>query len=211
MENKKVLDIEKSIKVLPGIIGSKVVLDDEEISEVHILASNDKNPKQLIRDIESAVMVDHDLKIDHKVISIAQLSDSDLVTEKKARLEINGFSKSMINNNTEIEVELSNGEDIYKGKTKGIITSGNKLRFFSEATLNAVEKYLGGVCNLTLNDIRLIAIGRSDSVLVSVTVLKGRQEEIFLGSALIRGEEELSAIKATLNAVNRRIIVLHNK
>ena len=205
---KKADQIEKSIKALPGIIGVKVVIEEDNVREVHILASGTKNPKQITRDIESAVMVDHSLKIDHKIISIAQLSDNDLIDEDKERLKIHGFSKNMSDNKTEIEVELVDGQNLYTGKRKGIITSGNKLRFFSEATLDAVEEHLGDVCNLTLNDIRLISIGRGQAVLVSVTILKGRQEEVFLGSALIKGEEELSAVKATLNAVNRRIIVL---
>jgi len=94
--------IEKSIKKLSEVKGAKVVYSEGEISEVHILASDHKSAKQLIRDIESIVMVDHNIKIDHKVISIAQLSDEDLYTDDNSRLVINGFNKNVKNKKIEI-------------------------------------------------------------------------------------------------------------
>ncbi len=208
MKNINSLAIEESIKNLPGIKGVKIVSDKEEISEVHILASDKKTPKQLIRDIESTVMVEHDLKLDHKIISIAQLSNEEIFTDDDSRLLINGFSKSVKNNHSEISVELSNGDKIFEGKASGITTSTNKLKLFSEATLNAIEKFLGNVCHLLPSDLRVVSIGNNEAILVSVIILDNKKENCFLGSALIRGEKELSVIKATLNAVNRRLIVL---
>ena len=208
MENINSLAIEESIKNLPGIKGVKVVSDKEKISEIHILASDKKTPKQLIRDIESTVMVEHDLKLDHKIISIAQLSDEEIFTDDDSRLLINGFSKSVKNNHSEISVELANGDNIFEGKASGITTSENKLKLFSEATLNAIEKFLGDVCHLLPSDLRVVSIGNNEAILVSVIILDDKNENCFLGSALIKGEKELSVIKATLNAVNRRLIVL---
>ncbi|MFW5786811.1 MAG: hypothetical protein ACOC21_02285 [Halanaerobiales bacterium] len=208
MENIDPDRIEKSINSLPGIAGSRVVVEDSEIKEVHILDTGNKNPKQLIRDIESTVMVECDIKLDHKIISIAQINDEEMMKENNTRLRINGFSKNMYQNTTEVQVELINGEQKFKGSLKGPVSKGNKLRYFSKTTLKAIEDYLGGTCSLTLNDLEVVKIGRNEAILVSVTLINEQKEEVFLGSSLVKNERELSTIKATLNSINRRISIL---
>lgn len=201
--------VEESIRLLPGIVGCKVVVgEDDRIEEVHILDASSKNPKQVIRDVESAVMVDCDLKLDHRVISIAQVKNRDLISKDQLRLKISGFSKDMSDESTEVNVELEFNDRRFTGTSSGIITIGNKLRYLSEATLRAVEEYLGGTCSLALNDIRLVEIGRDKAVLVSISIVNENKEEVLLGCSLVRGEEELSAIKATLDSINRRIAVM---
>ena len=202
--------IEKSIKKLSEVKGAKVIYSEGEISEVHILASDQKSPKQLIRDIESIVMVDHNIKIDHQVISIAQLSDEDLYTNDNSRLVINGFSKSFKNKEMEIKIELKAGKEIYKGKADGLASSINRLQLFSRATLDAVQNYLGEVCNLLPGEIKKVSIANREAILVSVIILDDKEENTFLGIAAENDEKELAVIKATLNAINRRLTVLHN-
>ena len=46
-----------------------------EVSEVHVLAQSGLAPKQLVRNIESALLAQLGLKIDHRKISIAQTAD----------------------------------------------------------------------------------------------------------------------------------------
>ena len=46
-----------------------------EVSEVHILAQAGLQPKQLVRNIESALLAQLGLKIDHRKISIAQTAE----------------------------------------------------------------------------------------------------------------------------------------
>lgn len=202
--------IEKSINKLSEVKGAKVVYSEGEISEVHILASNQKSPKQLIRDIESIIMVDHNIKVDHKVISIAQLSDEDLYINDNSRLVINGFNKNVKNKKNEITVELKSGKEIYKGKAEGFASSINRLKLFSEATLNAVQKYLGNVCDLLPGEVNKISIGNKKAIIVLVIVLNDMEENNFLGIAAENEEKELAVIKATLDAINRRLTVLNS-
>ena len=46
-----------------------------EVSEVHILAQAGLQAKQLVRNIESALLAQLGLKVDHRKISIAQTAD----------------------------------------------------------------------------------------------------------------------------------------
>src|SRR5881296_2922362 len=46
-----------------------------EISEIHVLAQTDIPPKQVVRNIESALMAQLGVRIDHRKISVAQTAD----------------------------------------------------------------------------------------------------------------------------------------
>src|ERR1700694_1318150 len=67
---------ENLLTSLEGILSARVVTTPlGEVSEVHILAQAGLAPKQLVRNIESALLAQLGLKIDHRKISIAQTAD----------------------------------------------------------------------------------------------------------------------------------------
>ena len=67
-------DIEEALAQVAEIKAARVVSSaDGVIQEIHVLALPSKAPKQLVRDIESTIMADFGIPIDHKKISIAQL------------------------------------------------------------------------------------------------------------------------------------------
>src|SRR5918994_2249742 len=67
---------ENLLTSLEGILSARVVTTPlGEVSEIHILAQSGLQPKQLVRNIESALLAQLGLKIDHRKISIAQTAD----------------------------------------------------------------------------------------------------------------------------------------
>ena len=67
---------ENLLTSLEGILSARVVTTPlGEVSEVHVLASSGLSPKQIVRNIESALLAQLGLKIDHRKISIAQTAD----------------------------------------------------------------------------------------------------------------------------------------
>ena len=67
---------ENLLTSLEGILSARVVTTPlGEVSEVHVLAQSGLAPKQLVRNIESALLAQLGLKIDHRKISIAQTAD----------------------------------------------------------------------------------------------------------------------------------------
>ena len=67
---------ENLLTSLEGILSARVVTPPlGEVSEVHILAQAGLAPKQLVRNIESALLAQLGLKIDHRKISIAQTAE----------------------------------------------------------------------------------------------------------------------------------------
>ncbi len=67
---------ENLLTSLEGILSARVVTTPlGEVSEVHILAQAGLAPKQLVRNIESALLAQLGLKVDHRKISIAQTAE----------------------------------------------------------------------------------------------------------------------------------------
>src|SRR3982751_4286994 len=67
---------ENLLTSLEGILSARVVTTPlGEVSEVHVLAQAGLAPKQLVRNIESALLAQLGLKIDHRKSSIAQTAD----------------------------------------------------------------------------------------------------------------------------------------
>src|SRR6266498_1643952 len=67
---------ENLLTSLEGVLSARVVTTPlGEVSEVHILAQAGLAPKQLVRNIESALLAQLGLKVDHRKISIAQTAE----------------------------------------------------------------------------------------------------------------------------------------
>ena len=69
-------DLEEALRQLPGIKAASVVTrPDATPTEVHVLATTDKTPKQVVRDVQSLAMARYDLDIDHRIVSVVQFDD----------------------------------------------------------------------------------------------------------------------------------------
>ena len=68
---------QEMINKINGVISTKIIHEDNDIQEMHILANTLRSPKQIVRDIESILLTSFDYRIDRKVISIAQIETDD--------------------------------------------------------------------------------------------------------------------------------------
>src|SRR5207302_2098676 len=76
---------ENLIASLTGVLSARVVVTPlGEVSEVHVLTMADTQPKQVVRNIESALMAQLGLKIDHRKISVAQTADAPPIEQLQA-------------------------------------------------------------------------------------------------------------------------------
>ena len=67
---------ENLLTSLEGILSARVVTTPlGEVSEIHVLAQAGLTPKQIVRNVESALLAQLGLKVDHRKISIAQTAD----------------------------------------------------------------------------------------------------------------------------------------
>lgn len=207
---ENISEYENIIRQIKDVISARIVANDAgEILEVHVLANQNRGPKQLVRDIESAVMAQFGLAIDHKKISVAQLQQesSDLAINEvrplltNVQLVVSGVL-------AEAKVDLRIGEEVLAGRATGPSSTNNRLRLIVQATLANLEQYLKGTCTFSVEDVLLVQLGRQEAAVVSLSLVTLLGEEYLIGSAFVKGDEYESIVKATLNAVNRRLSLL---
>lgn len=197
------ISFEDVITKIQGVTHSKVVYNDEEVEEVHIIANTIRSPKQIVRDIESALLAIFDYRIDRKLISIAQIDTGETKSIKRIRYE--GISLEVKDNNVRCEVRLTMDDDVYMSTETAIGTSINRRRVVAKATVSAVEEMIGQVYAFDVEDIVINSIRDISYVTVIVNMINDVVEEVLIGTAIVRNDMNEAIAKATLDAINRRI------
>ena len=59
-------DVKDKIESLDGVISSRLTEENGGLEEVHVVADRSRQPKRLVRDIETIIQVTCDREIDHK-------------------------------------------------------------------------------------------------------------------------------------------------
>jgi len=197
-------DFEVLINKIPGVISSRLVMEDQTITELHILSNFSRTPKQIIRDVQSALMAGYDMELDHKVISVAQIEDGK-VSKRSFRLKLKHIDLSMEDNRLTTTVHLTKGGKEYTGSANGGSSIHNRYRLVAEATLSAVNDFLGIDPIFILSDVLVLATASGKAFTVVITDIAGTGERSLVGSAMVQQDEHQAVVKATLDAVNRRL------
>ncbi|HYE08653.1 MAG TPA: hypothetical protein VEF53_00585 [Patescibacteria group bacterium] len=196
-------EIKSLICKLPDIISCSVVCDEEgRIEEIHVLAAVGKNIKQLVRDIQSATNAKFNIAVDYKKISIAQINEAEF---KEARVRIESIAVKNVDNMIEATVALSYDDKAYEGKSSKVKSKSNRAKAVAEATLAALEGYIGIKGVLYLEGMESIKISGKEVYVSIVGFSQDNIEESFVGSCIISLDENESAVKAVLAAVNRKM------
>jgi hypothetical protein len=68
--------VEQLLTSLAGIVSARIVTGiDGRLEEIHILATDELQPKQVVRNVESALSAGLGLRVDRRIISVAQLRE----------------------------------------------------------------------------------------------------------------------------------------
>ncbi len=202
-------DIEKTLGQVADIKAARVVASPEgSIQEIHILALPNKSPKQLVRDIESTIMATFGIAIDHKKVSIAQLGHEAMpepLATVTGRAKIKSINASVAGVHASVQVVLELEDEEYTGKASGPASQTGRQRLVADATLDAVWQYAHGAYSFALEDVSIVQLGRERVAVCCVALVSQLGEQSYAGSALVRQNEKDSIVKATLDAINRRL------
>jgi hypothetical protein len=209
-----IAEIEQALSQVAEIRAARIVSsEDGLIQEIHVLALPSKSPKQLVRDIESTIMAQFGIPIDHKKVSIAQLGRETISAEPPAarpagvgqRARIHSVNIEVAGYRAVSTVVLELEGEMFTGTVEGPASTTGRRRLVAQATLNALEQYVHGQVGFALEDVALIALGRERVAVSCVIVVTPLGEQAFAGSALARQSENDSIVRATLDAINRRL------
>lgn len=204
-------EIEHLLGLLAGVLSARVVVNDwGAIEEIHILAGPERSPKQIVRDVESSLAAKWNLNVDHKKISVAQLTGIreplPYVRLKLLNLEV---STDTVRGSLKAKVVLGRSDDdsmTYEGTAEGASSASTSLKIFSRAVVAALSQACGPQNLLALEDIGIVRVGERDiAVAILVAITPRGNEEVLVGAVCVRRDPADAAVRATLDAVNRRL------
>lgn len=105
-------------------------------------------------------------------------------------------------------VVLSSRSRAATGDAHGTVTPQGMQRAVSQATLRAVERLARDSARIELDTVVITQSGDQRTVLVTLTMLSSLGTERLTGSAVVREDESRAVVRATLDALNRRLETL---
>jgi hypothetical protein len=206
---------ENLIGSLTGVLSVRVVVTSQgEVSEVHVLTTNDVQPKQVVRNIESALMAQLGLRIDHRKISVAQTADERPVetlqheaisARAKKRVVVFRWLEVRPSERPQrvmVRVRLAFQDREAQAEEQGTDTSRNRVEAAARAAALCLDELLPDN-SVALEGAQIIEAFDRAFVLVAVHGLGGREAQLLTGTCEIRESAERSAVLAVLDATNR--------
>lgn len=224
--------IERLLTELEGVGSLKIVPDGHGgIDEVHVLSASDLTPKQIVRNIESALLAEFGLQIDHRKISIAQtrapeispaqvLQAQKLLEEQEAAFETVApepavppppprtilkdiHMERMAGRDFSCRVEITREGETYVGEAEGPDFERSRMEVAAAACLEALIQSAGPDVHLSLQGVSLMQSLDRTFVVIAVGAGIGRRAQSLSGIATVDDSVEEAAVLAGLMATNR--------
>ena len=202
-------DFELTLSQIKGLFASRVVLDQQRtVSEIHVVASSSRKPKQVVRDIETLLYVKHGVKVDYRKISLVFLDDSQHLCVSVARPEIREVIEENLGSQRRIRVKIQGGGKVVTGEAREAVGNPTPFHTAANATIEGIEKLMGHYMDVRLENVGTMRLESREVLLVVLSCLVEGREETFVGASFVWSRVHESAARATLDALNRRIYSL---
>jgi hypothetical protein len=206
---------ENLLTSLEGILSARVVTTPlGEVSEIHILAQAGQAPKQVVRNIESALLAHLGLKVDHRKISIAQTADVKPMQQmEQSAVQANVMTRVVLfddlvmatvphQRRVTATVTLTANGRIESGTEEGPDTARSRVECAARAAVQVLERLIAKH-SLALEGAQLIEAFDKHFVMIGVHAIGGRESRLLVGTAEVRESSEHAAVYAVLDATNR--------
>jgi hypothetical protein len=206
------------------VISAKVVrLDTGPIKEIHLLATTEYAPKQVVRNVESAMLARFGAKVDHRFVSVARSAEGTPapspppsgIPAPPVFAPPAAAGRGVYFEDVEVRrsrstglsctVTLRAGANRYAAEASGPESSRARGELAAEATLRALGSLLAE--NVTIAFESCFTVEASDRafVFVVVTGRAGRDTTYLSGSCEVKDSLETAAVLAVLDATERWI------
>jgi len=223
---------EELILTLPGVVSAKILAGENgTIDQIHVLVAGDLTPKQVVRNIESALVAHLSMRIDHRKISVATTTEAN---QKRAREgsggggdggggggggarptpgKLMGAGRRLYFEDVEVRgsrsrgvscrVTLRKGDASWTGEAQGIEGDRSRLDLAARATVLAIAAAEGKEGQLAVEGVKVVEAFERRYVFLAVTVRSGREAKLLAGTCEITESAETASVLAVLNATNR--------
>jgi len=222
-------EAEALLRTLPAIASAKVLRDaDGTVRDVHVLATTDLGPKQIVRNVESALLARFGIRLDHRAISVAQSATARVA--EAARMPAAAATAAAAPAATiitaapapgrgiyfeDVEVRRSRsaglactvtlraGADTHTGEAAGVETARARGELAATAAVRALTPLLSDGVTLAFESCMVVGAADREFAFVVVSGRSGRETTILSGSCEVRDGVETAAALAVLDATER--------
>ena len=197
--------LEADLTKIPGIQRASVRGEDSP-TEIHVVAAADRPPKQVVRDVQSLASAGFGLNIDHRIVSVVQLEHEQAPAELSRPVVEELIITSRGESGTvEVRLRWPDGHT-----TSGMHPMSSSREARAKGAVEAVIRALHPVLEARAArvDVGQVVIQRSslsDSVVVEAHYTHNGALTPLIGSAFIQDDVANAAVKALLQAVNRKL------
>jgi hypothetical protein len=205
---------ENLLQTLQSVLSARVVVSPVgEITEVHVLASSGVSPKQVVRNVESALLAHLGIKVDHRKISVAQTAEVEPIEALEgAAIRSEALRRGVVYKTLELvaaaphrvrfAVTLDVGGREVVGEEEAAETARARLQAAARATVSALEQALPRG-TFQLEGVKTVEAFGEELVVAAVHVIDGRETRLLTGTAQAKEAPEQASVLAVLDATNR--------
>lgn len=216
-------EVEQLLSGLAGVISARIVANASgRLDEIHILASDRLHPKQIVRNVESALSAGFGISVDRRMISVAQTNAPESIIGA-GTLPIRPTSPQMVpdeepgdlrfiyvgfdvrnatNRETLCHVTVRREREHYIGTGTGASTPQGRALAAAKGLIASIATARDRN-DIALEDVAIVEAHGKTFVIVAAHVLMRRETIALTGvSIMVRSPEE-AAILAALQAINR--------
>jgi hypothetical protein len=223
---------EELLVTLPGVLSARIVAGSSgDVSEVHVLTTTAVNPKQTVRNVESALLAQLGMRVSHKKISVAtsegpaadffraartaasangaggltmHLATEDAPSAEKRRLYFEDVEiRRSRASGTTCRVTLRSGTEEYVGEAQGVDGDRQRIETSARAAVAAVLQADEDGRTLTFEGVKIVEAFERQFVFVGLGTRFGREMALLTGTAEVRDGLETASVLAVLDATNR--------
>lgn len=218
---------EQLLAALAGIVSAHLVTgDDGHLVEIHILATSELHPKQVVRNVESALSAGLGIQIDRRIVSVAQIrtetangsggegpAEAEVEADAKpvaiptgavesGRLEYVRYESRRREERCACTVVLRSGSEEVVGTGDGPDTALGRAEAAARAVFDAIGRARPELRLRLEGAVISHSRGRSFAI-ISAHRLHDRATVPLAGAAVLHRSPEEAAILAALQASNR--------
>lgn len=193
---------------LEGVYAAQAVFSPKgRPMEIHVLATTEKNAKAIARNVQSALMAQFGVEIDHHIISVAQIPPEmhrDAGAKEWPRLVFEGLTVRSMGKRVQATVSLSVDGKTFTGECVGTTVPYNRRCCIAQASLDAVAAACGQAM-FDLVSVDLVALGGQNALIAQI--YSTQDQKRLLGSAFTGEDPDSAVVHSVLGAINRRVSI----
>jgi hypothetical protein len=201
-----------SVRITPTESGS--------VDTIHVLVTGETPAKQMVRNIESAMMAQLGLRVDHRKISIAATSKRPSTPPPAAAAGVQAMPAGQVLGRPvyfeDVEVRGSRvrgvtckvtlriGGELYSGESEeGLQSDRSRVDVAARAALAALSTAGPAAGVFSLEGAKVITAFEREFVFAAVMARQSREQVMLTGSCEVRDSVETAGVLAVLDATNR--------